>query len=49
MVAPVWVDEMDKYSGLETHILGFTPGGHVRLIADEGFFSWSPMWISKVV
>lgn len=46
---PKWIPEMDKYSGLETHITAFWPKGlAVRLAADEGLHWWLPLWVSKV-
>jgi TIR domain-containing protein len=46
---PVWVTEMDKYSGAETQVIEvFQHEGWLQLAVDEGNWYWAPSWVSKV-
>ena len=46
---PVWIDEMNKFSGVETHITEVLPGeGVVKIAADDGEWKWSAFWVSKL-
>lgn len=45
---PVWVEDMNKFSGVETHVTKLIGDRFVILAADDGAWKWSPSWLSKV-
>ena len=46
---PKWVPGMEKFSGVQTRIIGFSRSGMwVALAADEGDYFWNRDWLSMV-
>lgn len=47
--SPKWIAEMNKYSGMESQIVRFTPkNGWAYLAVDDGEFKWSLKWLTKL-